>query len=188
MRKKIWIIVIISIAVLGAVLLTFAVKNGYLFNDGPSINVICESSLREVVNVSKLSTAEYTYNSVAKIYDKDKKVLKCHAKYNGTVTAGIDFSKIDYDIDDDITPKKITIILPAIEIHDVIVDSGTIDYIFTNSKYETDEFSQEAYTLCIEDLGVKVKRQDDFLKIAKENAVKTIDGLVSPWEIGRAHV
>jgi len=165
--------------VIAAAIFALAVRNGYILNNGPSVNVICESSLREVVTVSKLSTAVYIYNSVTEIYDNDKKVLKCHAKYNGTVTAGFDFSKIDVNID--LIKKKITLLLPVVEIQDVNVDSGTIEYIFTDNKYDTEELPQEAYIKCIKDLKAKAKSKDDFLALAKENAVGTIEGLVSPW-------
>ena len=49
------------------------------------------------------------------------------------VTAGIDFSKIMIDIDED--TKIITITLPESEIQNTTVDFGSMDYIFENKKY-----------------------------------------------------
>ena len=49
------------------------------------------------------------------------------------VTAGIDFSKIMIDIDED--TKIITITLPESEIQNTMVDFGSMDYIFENKKY-----------------------------------------------------
>lgn len=71
--------------------------------------------------------------------------------YDGTVTAGIDFSKIDINIDEE--TETITLTLPESEILNTTVDFGSMDYIFKNGKDESETVSQEAYELCRADLA-----------------------------------
>ena len=95
------------------------------------------------------------------------------------VTAGIDFSKIMIDIDED--TKIITITLPESEIQNTMVDFGSMDYIFENKKYETETVSQEAYELCKTDLARRAAKENDLMTLAKENAVTAVEALVDPW-------
>ena len=67
------------------------------------------SQLTEIVNASKLSTAEYRYNGIA---DKcnDKGEAEYHVYYESTISASYDMSAITFDIDEE--AKTITPHLP----------------------------------------------------------------------------
>ena len=146
---------------------------------GGTVTTISEASLEKVFEISELSTADYAYNAIASAYENDGKTAKYYVAYDGTVTAGIDFSKIIIAIDDD--SKKITLTIPNCEIQDTTVDFGSMKYIFENDKYDTETVSQEAYELCKADLVQRVEKEEDLLVLAKENATAAVEALVNPW-------
>ena len=79
--------------------------------------------------------------------------------------------------------KEIVITMPEVEIQGVNVDMGTMQYIFTKNRYETETVSQEAYKLCQDDLRNRIKDKDEveLYKIAKDNAVLSVEALLKPW-------
>ena len=144
-----------------------------------TVTTISETSLEKVFEISELSTAEYAYNAVAYAYENDGITLKYYVAYEGLVTAGIDFSKIIIDVDEN--NKSITLKIPNCEILDTTVDFGSMQYIFENDKYNTETVSQEAYELSEADLAVRAEKEDDLLSLAKENATAAVEALVNPW-------
>ena len=153
-------------------------KDAIIGEEG-TVTTISKASLEKVFEISELSTVDYSYNAVARAYEEDGVTPKYYVAYEGTVTAGIDFSKIMIDIDED--TKIITITLPESEIQNTMVDFGSMDYIFENKKYETETVSQEAYELCKTDLARRVAKENDLMTLAKENAVTAVEALVDPW-------
>ena len=93
--------------------------------------------------------------------------------------AGINFQNIKTQIDNE--NKKITVILPDVEIYDTTVDAGTLEYIFTDKKYNTENVAQEAYKLCCNDLAEKAKQEDNLYSAAKSNAKAAVEALIKPW-------
>lgn len=153
-------------------------KDAIIGEEG-TVTTISKASLEKVFEISELSTVDYSYNAVARAYEEDGATPKYFVAYEGTVTAGIDFSKIVIDIDED--TKIITITLPESEIQNTTVDFGSMDYIFENKKYETETVSQEAYELCKTDLARRAAKENDLMTLAKENAVTAVEALVDPW-------
>lgn len=153
-------------------------KDAIIGEEG-TVTTISKASLEKVFEISELSTVDYSYNAVARAYEEDGVTPKYYVAYEGTVTAGIDFSKIVIDIDED--TKIITITLPESEIQNTTVDFGSMDYIFENKKYETETVSQEAYELCKTDLVRRAAKENDLMTLAKENAVTAVEALVDPW-------
>lgn len=153
-------------------------KDAIIGEEG-TVTTISKASLEKVFEISELSTVDYSYNAVARAYEEDGATPKYYVAYEGTVTAGIDFSKIVIDIDED--TKIITITLPESEIQNTTVDFGSMDYIFENKKYETETVSQEAYELCKTDFARRAAKENDLMTLAKENAVTAVEALVDPW-------
>lgn len=143
------------------------------------IKTISESTLQEVLEISELSTVEYTYNAVTRVYDEDDETLMYSVAYDGIVKAGIDFSQVDLAIDKE--KKIIHITVPAVEIIDYVVDEGSLEYIFDQDKYNTATVSQAAYKICKADLENKASQETALLSLARENAISTVSGLVEPW-------
>lgn len=157
---------VLLIAIL--VLVVFLPKGGTTFS--------AESSLKEVLEIADLSTAEYTYNSIVEVKN-DKEETKYHVAYKGTVKVGANFENIQFAE----TKDEITIIIPSVEIQDVSVDTD-FDYIFTKDKYNTETIYAEAYNKCIEDLTKKAETNQTLLTTARESAVDTIKALLRPFE------
>ena len=175
MKKSTKFIVLGIIAVICVIVLIAIIVP----NKGGQMTTISEASLEKVIEINELATVDYTYNAIATAYAQDNKTVKYNVAYEGVVNAGIDFKKIDIQLNEE--EKVIKITLPPVEIQDIRVDSGTLDYIFIKDKYETETISEEALRICKADLEKRVS-EEELLKItAKENAVESIKALFAPW-------
>lgn len=150
-----------------------------LHSNMEQVTTITKSSLEKVIEISDLSTLDYTYNSITDVLDEDGETIKYHVAYEGVVTAGIDFERVDVSVDEE--TKKVTITIPEADIQNVDVDMGTLEYIFEEKKYETETVSQEAYKACRADLEKKATNENNLLSVAKENAVDVVNALITPW-------
>jgi len=168
------IIILSSIIIVGGACFILNAQN----KEG-QLTTISKSSLQKIIEINELSTVDYTYNATVTQYSEDSQDIKYHVAYEGTVTAGIDFHEIQIDINED--EKKITIVVPEVEIQGVRVDMGTMDYIFTKDKYETETISQEAYKLCKNDLEKRIEQEELLYTTAKENAISSVEALFKPW-------
>ncbi len=167
--KKLIVIIAIVVIIVIAILIKIS-------TDG-KFTVSAESSLKEVIEVSKLNTLEYIYNGVATKYSKDKKNEEYYVYYKGKVKASIDFSKVEVDVKK--MDKKIIVKLPPLLIEDPIIEND-LQYIFTKKKYETEEVVKEAYLLCKDDINKKVKTDKFFKESAEDSAKNTITALTKP--------
>lgn len=142
------------------------------------VKTVSKSSLEKILEISDLSTLDYSYNAVVDVKDENGKV-KYNLAYEGEVTSGIDFSKIAIDTDDE--EKVIHILIPQAEIQEVRVDTGTMDYIFEKKSFETETVTEEAYKKAIEDLEKRASMDSNLLNMANENALDTVKALIEPW-------
>ena len=140
-------------------------------SDKARLTTISKSSLQKMVEIDELSTIESPYNAVVTKYNKKNKAMY-HVAYEGIVTAGVDASKIDFEVDEE--KKIIKITLPKVKLHSTSVDMGTMQYIFTDDDYETETVSQEAYKLCKADLEKRAKEETALTDMAKENAISCV--------------
>ncbi len=142
------------------------------------VTTVSKSTLEKVFMKSDLSTGEYRFNSIARKYNETGYIVY-YVKYEGYIKAGIDFSKIKIDCDEE--KKIINITIPEVEIQDVTVKMETLDYIFKDESYETESVSQEAYKLAEEDLKSKAESATELKETARQNAYDTVEALVRPW-------
>ncbi|MDO5775387.1 MAG: DUF4230 domain-containing protein [Eubacteriales bacterium] len=146
--------------------------------DGPEI--ISKATLERIINISDLSTFEAVYNGVAKVMNEKKpENIDYYVSYNAKVKAGLDFEKVDLEIDKN--RKVITVKLPEIKITDVNVDIASLDYIFVNDKANTETVSAQAYEKCIEDVTNKSAEEEAIYTLAEQNAHNIIEALISPF-------
>ena len=142
--------------------------------------IISKSTLERIINVSDLSTFEAVYNGVAKVMNEKKpENVDYYVSYNAKVKAGLDFEKIDLEIDRE--EKIITVKLPEIKITDVNVDITSLDYIFMNDKANTETVSAQAYKKCIEDVTNESSNEDAIYTLAEQNAHNIIEALIKPF-------
>lgn len=172
--KKILVIVVL-VAVVVAVLAIMITKNSK-----DRLTISTKSTLEKIIEISDLSTIEYTYNAIVTKYDEDKpKEVEYYVSYEGIVEAGIDFNEVKIEIDD--KSKVISITLPPAKVNRTIVDMGTLDYIHVKESDESVGVSQEAYKLCLKDLQDRANEEDEILESAKDNAKSAIEALLKPW-------
>ena len=155
-----------------------------LFSSNRSKNsqaaIINESSLKKIIDVSDLSTFQAVYNGITEVMDKnDEEKIAYYVSYEAKVKAGVDFEKVEIDVDDE---KKIIMVeVPDIKINDVDVDITSLDYIFIDNSANTSTVSQEAYKRCIEDVNNESKNETAIYELAEENAHNIIEALISPF-------
>lgn len=160
------------------IIIALVAYNRTFVNKEREVEIISESSIAKIINVSELSTFEATYNGIANSIN-EKGEIDYHVSYEAKVKAGIDFEKVEIEVDNE--AKKIIVKLPEIKINEINVDITTLGYIFKNKKAETDEVSAEAYKLCIDDVTRETKTEAAIYDIAKQNATNTVEALVLPF-------
>lgn len=142
--------------------------------------IITESTLEKIIDVSDLSTYEAVYNGIAPVSNKkDGKKTDYYVSYEAKVKAGIDFKQVKIAVDE--KKKKISISVPEVEITDTNVDITTLDFIFENKKAETETVTQEAYKAAIEDVKKEIIDKDALYTLAADNAKNVIEALVKPF-------
>ena len=131
------------IGIIVIVLIVFVIKKGFFDSKEGEVTTISQSSIEKILDISELSTLEYTYNAVAAGYNEDGKTLLYHVAYEGTVSAGIDFDKLKVKVNPD--KKEIRITVPEARILGCSVNEGSLKYIFEKDKYNTATISADAY-------------------------------------------
>ncbi len=199
MKKGIIILIAIVIAILATIAVIFYLKapkeddqpimeaiatnvsdfvEEEIIGDEGKVTTISESSLKEILEISQMSTAEYTYNSIVQKFTEDNE-LAYSVCYNGIIKAGVDFSEIKLNIDNE--SRTINVTVPDAKITSVTVEAGKLEYIFADDKYNTETVSSEAYALAVNDLEQKASESQKILNPAKENAISTVKALLNPW-------
>ena len=148
-----------------------------------SVKTHIKTSLESIVEKSDLETANITYNVIAK---KCKDEKKCDKKSNniddfkyvvsckGTITAGIDFKKINIEVDG----KKVLITMPEA----TIVGEPNIGSIkFINGKDLEAAELPDARKLCQETAIEKSKNDNKLIPAAKEQARVVLEGFYDQW-------
>lgn len=136
------------------------------------------NTLKRIVKTENLNTVQYTYNAVTQEKNKDGKV-KYYVAYEGIVKAGVEFDEIKIETDE--KNKIITITIPDVQITETVVDSDSLEFIFTKDKYDTKEVLNEALKLCEADLKSRALEEELLLVAARENAISGIKTFFQPW-------
>lgn len=145
-----------------------------------SSHVITVSNLEKIIDLSELSTSTSVYNGIAEVPNlKDPEKIDCYVAYEAKVQAGIDFSAIDIDIDEE--HKLVRITLPQVHLQEADVDITSLDYIFVDDRANTATVSERAYKACQEDVNGESQRQEEILELARQNAENTITALIEPF-------
>lgn len=156
-----------------------------IFNKKGLIKTTVKSSLDRIVEKSDLETVNITYNVIAKKCkddsncDKDsnnindfKYVVSC----KGTITAGIDFSKIKIDVDE--KEKKLVVTMPDASVKGE-PNIGKIKFI-NGEDLNADELP-DARKLCQETTKQKSEQDGKLLPAAKEQARSVLQEFYEQW-------
>lgn len=173
-------IIIVSVAVVLALIVPLILSQCSRKGGGRHTPVIVNtSSLKEVLEVSKLSTFEMIYNGVADVRNEKKpENTDFYASYKSRIRFGFDFSEIDITANDE--TKTITAIIPKLDSPEIIVDIESLEFMFVNKKANTATVAQRAYTACISDATNEIKNDTVGTKLAKASAEKAVRALLNP--------
>ena len=172
------IIYIICVLIIAAVIV-FILKEK-MFSRESKPEIISKSTLEKVINVSDLSTFEAIYNGIASVANEEKpENIDYYVSYEAKVKAGIDFEKVNLEVNE--AERIITVTLPEVKITDVNVDIASLDYIFMNKKANTETVSAQAYKKCIEDVTNESNSTTAIYELAKQNARNIVEALIKPF-------
>lgn len=145
----------------------------------PVKEVISVATLKDIINVSELSTFTAVYNGVAEVKNQQTPTeTDYYVSYEARVKAGIDFEKVEFNIDSE--QKRITVAVPEVYITDVNVDIASLDYIFENDSANTSTISQQAFKACEADVKAESQQQEAIYELAEQNAKNILTALIRP--------
>ena len=176
MNKIIKRLLIVLPILLGILLFLFliAARAIGVFHKGET-HIITSSTLTDAIDISELSTAQFTYNGIAELYkDEAKQKLKCYIRYSTKVKAGIDMSEVTFAIDDE--AMTVRPILPEITITANTVDDSALSFIPENAKVEV----SEALIACKEDAETEAMESSELFESAEDNLKSIIEALLYP--------
>lgn len=166
-KKK---LLFVAIAVVIVVTLVFL---PVLFNHGKSGTTISKATLKKAVNISKLSTAEFTYEGITeKTNDKGEAIY--HIYYEASVNAGMNLKDIDFDIDHN--NKTVTPILPEMAISTPVIDESVIEFLPTDANVDM----REVIEICKADANKEIENAPIIKETALRNMHTTIEALLMP--------
>ena len=170
MVKKVGILVM-CIGIMGVVYIM-------LFRFGPfskqgDVKMEISSTLKDAANISELSTAEFRYRGIAELYkDEEKKKLQCRICYSAIVKAGVDFNKLEYEVDE--SNKTIIATLPDIDLTVTIVDEKSMAFLPSDTNAELDRILK----CCEEDVKNEARASEQLIDTAQKNLKSTIERML----------
>lgn len=148
-------------------------------NNDHNAQVLTVSALEEIVNVSDLNTYTAVYNGIAKVAnEKNPEETDYYVSYRARVKAGLDFSGIQYELDAE--GKTVKVLMPELQINEVLVDIESMDFIFYNKARDKSSVSEEAYKACVADAETESADETAILELAQENAENIVTALAAP--------
>ena len=169
--------ILLAVLVVGAVAWFTADRQARQERDPAEI--ITETTLKQIINVSELSTFTAVYNGIAEVASgEDPEQVDYYVSYEARVDAGVDFEGVDIAVDHE--AKEVTITLPEVTITQANVDIASLDFIFYNPAANTATITQEAFRACEADVEAECRRQRDIYELAEQNAENVLRALVSP--------
>lgn len=155
------------------VLILFAFARFLGATDKGEEKILTSSTLVDTIDISELSTSQFTYNGIAEIYKKEKVI--CHVRYNAKVKAGIDMQDVTFEIDsDNMTVKPV---LPEIIItSNPVVDEQALSFIPSDATLDLNEVLKA----CKEDAEKEATESQELINSAEENLKSIIEALTYP--------
>lgn len=177
-KGKIKIIIAVIIAIVIFIVGIFVISKT-VNEPEPKAEIITESALQNIINVNELSTIDTVYNGVVQIMNEKKpEKTDYYVAYEAKVKAGLDFTKIVISIDEN--TKTIHIDIPEVYITETSVDPSSLDFIFYNKKANKPTITKDALKACEADVKKETENQKEILKLAEENAKKSIRAMTDP--------
>lgn len=170
MSKKTKLIIVLVVAVV--VVLAVSFIPGVISSFGKGVTV-SEASLKKTVEISKLSTAEFSYNGIAEKTDENGNVVY-YVYYEATADAGINMEDIQFKIDQ--AQKIITVVLPGITVDNPVIDESAIECLPHDANIDL----KEVLEICKEDVQREISESTNIKDIAIGNMKSTLEALMLP--------
>ncbi len=180
-----WVIMLAVVVIVVIVGYKLACQLGW-FGLKPKVEttILTSSQLEEVLQIEDLSVCAITYNGVAEVpQKKHPNKVAYYVSYEAIAKASLNMEDIKVQIDDNVgegQPKKIIVTLPQIQVKEINVDMGTMEYMFIKKSANTADVSEEAYAACIADAGEECRGNEELLRMARENAEDLVKALTNP--------
>lgn len=144
--------------------------------DKPKEIQITSSTLKEVVETSKLTTAKYVQYGIAKAHIDGKE--DGYILYYAVVKPNINLKEIDYKIDHD--KKEVTIIIPKEFTFDVVLLEDEEHQFYYYPEDKSDWTGRDVSYICETDAKQKAKANTELITKARESLLNTIEALLNP--------
>ncbi len=144
--------------------------------DKPKETQITSSTLKEVVETSKLTTAKYVQHGIAKAHIDGKD--NGYILYYAVVKPNIDLKEIDYEIDYD--KKEVTVIIPEKFTFDVVLLEDEEHQFYYYPENQSDWTGRDVSYICETDAKQKAESNTELITKARESLLNTIEALLNP--------
>lgn len=172
--------IVLLVIIIVVVFVQFKPYEYFLKNDESREEIISVITLESIIQKSELNTFQAYYNGIAKVMNKeDPSEVDFYVLYKAKVFAGFNMSELEISKNEE--TKKIIVSIPAIEINDVNVETGTLEYMFVNEKADRNMVSKRGYDASIEDVTRESKKESAIYDLAEENAKNIILALLNPF-------
>jgi len=172
MKRIMIIIILMLIIVIGTI--------SNLNRDEDKVQLELVSELDKIVQISELNTYNAVYNGVAKSTHRNADgSVDYYISYEAVIKLGINFEEISFSAYDEL--KTIFVLIPEIEMLEVNVDIGSLDYIFINKGIDESTILDEAYQLCIADARDESMSESEIFTLARQNTENIVKALVNPF-------
>lgn len=143
------------------------------FNAGRGGTTITKTTLKDTVSISKLSTAEFTYEGIATKETRNGAPLY-YIYYKASANTEIDLEQIDFEIDED--KKTITPLLPTPSISSLVIDETALDFLPKDAEIDI----HDVIEICKADAAEEISKNPLIKDTATQNMRTTIEALLSP--------
>lgn len=144
--------------------------------DAPEQTIITSSTLTEVIQTAKLTTAKYIQHGIAKAHIEGKK--DGYVLYYAIVKPNINLAEITYEINHE--EKKVTVILPERFTFDVELLEDENHPFYYYPQKQADWTGKDVSYICETDAKQKAEANTELIIRARESLTNTIEALLKP--------
>lgn len=144
--------------------------------DVPEETIITSSTLTEVIQTAKLTTAKYVQHGIAKAHIAGKQ--DGYVLYYAIVKPNVNLAEITYEIDHE--AKKVTVIVPDKFSFDVELLEDEDHKFYYYPKDQADWTGRDVSYICETDAKQKAEANKELIEKARESLINTIEALLDP--------
>ena len=142
----------------------------------PEENLITSSTIKEVIQTAKLSTAKYVQHGIAKAHIDGKS--DGYVLYYAIVKPQVDLAEITYDINTE--SQEVIVTIPNKFTFDVELLEDENHKFYYYPKEQSDWTGKDTSYICKTDAKQKAEANAELTKKARESLINTIETLLEP--------